>query len=88
MTQLTCEEIEIELRVLTQKHVLLAGLVGLLIGLLQENRPKDPLIERLSLLIEQAKPLTPNASPMQWDALFELVKSFSEATYLRRGKLF
>jgi len=78
MEQLTSKEIEFELKTLTQKHVLLVGLFGLLVGILQKEVTSVQLMSRLSLLAEELKPLSPTVPMSEWDALLKLVNSFSE----------
>jgi len=78
MSELTNTEIEAELKTLTQKHVLLAGLFGLLVGILQEEVKHTRLRSRLTVLVEQAKALSPTISTSEWDELLKLVNMFSD----------
>jgi hypothetical protein len=78
MEPLTSKEIEFELKTLTQKHVLLVSLFGLLVGILQKEITSVQLMSKLSLLVEELKPLAPTAPASEWDGLLKLVNSFSE----------
>jgi hypothetical protein len=78
MKELTNKEIEAELKELTEKHVLLAGLFGLLVGILQEEVKYARLRPRLSLLVEEAKVLSPTVPTTEWDELMRLVTSFAK----------
>lgn len=78
MEPLTGKEIEAELKLLTQKHVILTGFFGLLVGILQKEGASTRLLSQLSLHIEEARPLSPTVSGSEWDALLKLVSSFSE----------
>jgi hypothetical protein len=73
-------QIEAELKTLTQKHVLLTSLVGLLVGLLQKEGVSDDLMSKLMSKVERLKPLSPTVSSSEWDALLKLVSSFSKMT--------
>ncbi|CCD97203.1 hypothetical protein BRAO375_960037 [Bradyrhizobium sp. ORS 375] len=77
MEPLNNTQIEAELKLLSQKQVILVALMGLLVGVLEREGSRDLLSKFLSEA-DRLEPFIPTVPRNEWEMILKLVKSFAD----------